>query len=85
MSRRPNETSVNLHQAMELLIQNQAAFVRELAESNRRREEMKLESDRRFAESDRRFAAIERELAEIRRLLFELPEAIRQKIGFKSK
>ncbi len=78
MSRRPAESGVNLQQAITLLIQNQASFVREMAESNRRHDEMKLQSERRFA-------AIERELAEIRRLLFEMPEAIRQKIGFKSR
>ena len=34
---------------------------------------------------ERRFAAIERDLHEIKRVLYELPEAIRQKIGFKAK
>ena len=78
MSKRPTDSAVNLQQAVTLLIENQASFVREMAESNRRHDEMKLQSDRRFA-------TIERELGEIRRLLFELPETIRQKIGFKSK
>jgi len=50
---------------MALLLHNQAQFVSQMVES------------------ERRFAAIERHLAEITRILYELPEAVRQKIGFK--
>jgi hypothetical protein len=37
------------------------------------------------SESERRFAAIERELSQIKRMLYDLPEAVRQKVGFKPK
>jgi len=65
MKRTPNGTKVNLQEAVALLLHNQAQFVSQMVES------------------ERRFAAIERELAEIKRMLYELPEAVRQKIGFK--
>ena len=61
---------------MALLIQNQANFVSQLADTNRR--------------SDERFSRIEEELKQIKAILLRheqtlqaLPEAIRQKIGFK--
>jgi hypothetical protein len=38
-----------------------------------------------MAESERRFAAIERKLNQIERMLYDLPEAVRQKTGFKPK
>ena len=65
-----------LEQAMALLIQNQANFVSQLAEINKR--------------SDERFARIEEDLHQIKAILLRheqmlqaLPEAIREKIGFK--
>ena len=67
-----------MREAIALLIHNQASFVSEMAEMNKRRDEL-------AGQSERRFAAIERELQEIRKVLLELPEAIRQKIGFKTK
>jgi len=76
MARRSDGSSVSLQEAVALLIHNQAAFVREMAELNRRHQELS-------AQSVRRFAAIERELHEIKVVLSNLPEAIRQKIGFK--
>jgi hypothetical protein len=64
----------NLEQALAILIQNQAQFVAGMAES------------------ERRFSRIERELEQIKKILVThgevlagLPEAIRQKIGFKAK
>ena len=78
MARTSNGTKVNLQEAIALLLHNQAAFVSQMAESNRRHDEL-------AAQSERRFAAIERELYEIKRALHDLPEAIRQKIGFKTK
>ena len=72
-----------LQQAMALLIQNQAQFLSHLAEIHKRQ-------DKHQAESDRRFARIEDELEQIKaillrhdRVLADLPEAIRQKVGFK--
>jgi hypothetical protein len=78
MARTLNGTKINLQEAVALLIHNQAAFVSQMAEMSRRHDQL-------AAQSERRFAAIERELHEIKRVLYELPEAIRQKIGFKSK
>lgn len=64
----------SLEQAMAVLIQNQATFVSNLNETNQR------------------FAKIERELEQIKSILIRheqllagLPEAIREKIGFKTK
>jgi predicted Zn-ribbon and HTH transcriptional regulator len=66
----------SLEQAMALLIQNQASFVSQLAEINKR--------------SDERFSRIEEDLQQIKAILLRheqmlqvLPEAIREKIGFK--
>jgi len=78
MSRRANGVRLNLQEATALLVQTQAAFIREMAEINRRYNELK-------AQSDARFLAIEREFEEIKAILRELPEAIGQRIGFKAK
>jgi len=74
MQRRSNGTRVNLQQAIALLIQNEAALLA------------------RQAEADKRFARIERDLEQIKAILLrheqilnQLPEAIRQKIGFKAR
>jgi hypothetical protein len=80
-----------LEEAMATLIQTQAAFVAQLAETNRAHAEIerrRLEYEREAAE---RFARIEVQMAEIIRVLGEhgrlierLTEAIREKIGFKA-
>ena len=69
----------SLAQAMALLIQNQAAFVAQLGESQKK-----------FGELEARIARVERSLEEIKailrthsEILAELPEAVRLKIGFK--
>jgi len=67
MKRTPNGTKTNLQEAMALLLHNQAQFVSQMVES------------------ERRFANIERKLDRIERILYDLPEAVRQKIGFKPK
>jgi hypothetical protein len=78
----------SLAQAMTLLIQNQAAFVAQLAENQRTYERLEA-----------RMARVERSLEEIKAVLMhheqmltelssvvaQLPEAVRQKIGFKPK
>ena len=82
MRTRSNSTQINLEQAIALLIQNQAALLissREIDEWRRK--------------TDDRLARIERELEEIKATLNllpdlirnQLPELIRQKIGFKTK
>jgi hypothetical protein len=69
---RKRESDISLSSAIALLLQNQARFVAHADEDRRR------------------FARIERELEEIKAILWRhdeilrnLPEAIRQKVGFK--
>ena len=73
MQRRSSSTRINLEQAIAILIQNQSAFLAsslEIAEWRRK--------------TDERLARIERDLEDIKAMLFQLPELIRQKIGFKA-
>jgi hypothetical protein len=86
-----------LEEALALLVQNQAAFVNRFSETDRAHaeaEQRRLELERQHLElkqqSDERFARIEAQMAEIIRVLNEhgrilerLPDAIREKIGFK--
>jgi hypothetical protein len=65
-----------LEEAMAMLIQNQAAFLGRLSETER-------VSAERFARIEGDMAAILRVLSEHSRLLERLPEAVRDKIGFK--
>ena len=87
MKRTPDGARINLQEAIALLLHNQAQFVSQMAES-----------ERRFAAIERELYEIKRtihempetlsrELSEklLRDLLRELPEAVRQKIGFKPK
>jgi hypothetical protein len=67
MRKPANGTRINLQEAVALLLHNQAQFISQMAES------------------ERRFLAIERDLSQIKQILYELPEAVRQKIGFKAK
>lgn len=93
----PANGRIQLEDAIATLIQNQAAFVAQLSESERQRldfERRHLEYQREAAE---RFARIEAQMAEIIRVLNEhsriltehgrliesLTEAVREKIGFK--
>jgi hypothetical protein len=72
-----------LAEAMALLIQNQAAFLGRLADIERATSERfgRIEKDMRAMQND--MAAILRVLSEHSRLLERLPEAVRDKIGFK--
>jgi hypothetical protein len=79
-----------LEEAMAMLIQNQTSFVAQLADYNRVHSELEREHLALKRQSDERFARIEAQMAEIIRVLNEhtrvlerLPEAIREKIGFK--
>ena len=63
---------VVLQQAMANLVNNQAQFIGHIARI-----------DERLAKFDERLAHIERLLTEHLQILLGLPEAIRQKIGFK--
>lgn len=72
-----------LEEAMALLIQNQAAFVSRLSETDRAHAESERKTAERFAHIETQMAEIIRVLGEHRRLLERLPEAVREKIGFK--
>jgi hypothetical protein len=81
MQRRSNGSRINLQQAIALLIQNEAALL-----------SRQSQTDERQAQADERFRRIERELDEIKaillrheRILGELPDVIRQKIGYKTR
>ena len=63
----------DLHAAMALLIQNQAAFVSHLQRH-----------ENEFTDIRRRLEHIESILLRHERILMDLPEAIRQKVGFKT-
>ena len=81
MQRRSSSTRIDLEQAIAILIQNQAAFLSNQAAflaSSR-------ETDEWRKKADERFARIERDLEDIKAILNQLPELIRQKIGFKAK
>ncbi len=93
----PSNGHDRLEEALATLIQNQAAFVAQMAQSDRRHtenERLHVELKREAAELERqtaeRFARIEAQMAEIIRVLNEhgrmierLTEAVREKIGFK--
>ena len=79
-----------LEEAMALLVQNQAAFVGQLAETDRQHLQFERETAERFARIEAQMAEIIRVLNEHGRLLAEhgrqlerLTEAVREKIGFK--
>ena len=75
MQKQTNRRSSHLEEAIALLIQTQAAFVAQLAESSR-------ENDKRFTDINKKFSHIETLLMRHERILTDLPEVIRQKIGF---
>ena len=81
---RLNDTIANLNQAMAALAQNQAAFLGRMAASDAQI----ADTQRQMAETNRinaeRFARIEAILMEHGRILRALPDAIRDKIGFKT-
>jgi hypothetical protein len=80
-----------LADALATLIQNQAAFVGQLAETarhhlefERRHLEFEQETTERFARIETQMAQIIQVLAEHGRILERLPDAVRDKIGFKA-
>jgi hypothetical protein len=80
-----------LEEAMTMLIRNEAAFVARLSDSDKRHAEnerlrLKYEQEtaETFAQIKADMAAIIRVLGEHTRMLERLPEAIRDKIGFKA-
>ena len=80
-----------LEEAMAMLIQNEAAFLGRLSETERRLAESERLTSERFGRIEADIATILRVLAEHSRMLEEhsrmlerLPEAVRDKIGFKT-
>jgi hypothetical protein len=72
-----------LEEAMALLLNNQAAFVGSLRETDRLHAKFERETAERFARIEAQIAEIIRVLNEHTRILERLPEAVREKIGFK--
>jgi hypothetical protein len=73
----------SLEAAMAMLIQNQATFVGQLSEIERRHLEYQRETAERFARLEAQMAEVIRVLNEHNRVLERLTEAVHEKIGFK--
>ncbi len=71
----PENGHDRLEEAIAILIQNQATFLRDLADIERT-------TSARFSRIETDMTAILRVLSEHSRLLERLPEAVRDKIGF---
>ena len=80
----PPNGHVRLDEAMALLIQYQAAFVGRLSEYEQRLLDLERETAARFARIEAQMVEIIRVLSEHGRFLERLPEAVRDKIGFKA-
>ena len=77
MATRKNSNSNNhLEEAMAMLIRNQAAFVEQIARTDRERTEQKQEFEEFRRETRERLSRIET-------ILLQLPKAIKKEIGFK--
>jgi len=88
MATRKNSNSNNhLEEAMALLISNQAAFVEQIARTDRDRTAQKQEFEEFRRETRERLSRIEAALVqlpkEIKKDLLQLPKAIKKEIGFK--
>jgi hypothetical protein len=90
MARAKNQRNGRLEEAMATLLQNQALFLGQVADMNHRFDERFARMDERFTRMDESFARMEAILVqhsqilnEHTRILQALPEAIREKIGFK--
>ena len=89
MKPREQRNGDRLDEAIVVLIQNQASFLAQLTESNRENEKRFAENEKRLGKIEKHFDKLERDMKSIKamllrheRLLMELPEAVRQKIGF---
>lgn len=88
---RQNSRNGRLEEAIALLVQTQAAFVQNQAAFQAQLSATERENAKLFARIDGRFNRIEtilmehgRVLEELQETLAKLPEAVRQKIGFKA-
>jgi hypothetical protein len=79
----PENGHDRLEEAIATLIQNQAAFVSSLRETDRLHVKFERETAERFARIEAQMAEIIRVLNEHSRMREPLPEAIRDQIGFK--
>jgi hypothetical protein len=86
-ARRPHSNNDRLEEAMALLINNQAAFVGQIARNDRERLTLQLKSEERWRrieewqrKSDLRFERIEERLAKIEASLIQLPKTMLQTI-----
>jgi hypothetical protein len=72
-----------LEEAVALLMQNQATFLARLSETDKELANLRRQTDERFARIETILLEHSRILLEVMRMLEALPEAVRQKIGFK--
>jgi hypothetical protein len=91
MARAKNQSNGKLDEAMTALahaqatlVQSQAAFLVQLADSQREAAEFRRRTEEWQRRADERFARIEAILLDHSRILQALPDAIREKIGFKA-
>jgi hypothetical protein len=73
-----------LAHAQATLVQTQASFLAQMADSNREAAEFRRRTEEWQRRADERFARIENILLDHSRILRELPDAVREKIGFKT-
>ena len=84
MARTKQSNNGALQQSMTNLNQAMATLIQTIAETNRDIAEIRRQSEETNRRTDERFARIEAILLEHSRILRALPDAIRDKIGFKS-
>ena len=77
-TRKSSNSNNHLEEAMALLIRNQAAFVKQIARTDRERTEQKQEFEEFRRETRERLSRIET-------ILLQLPKAIKKEIGFKAR
>jgi hypothetical protein len=80
---RLEEALATLIQNKATFLQNQTAILARMAETDVGIAELERINTERFARIDERFARIEALLLEYNRILQTLPDAVREKIGFK--
>jgi len=83
MARGKNTGNGRLEDALAILIQNQASFVARLADIDARVADLDRINSERFARIEAILLEHTRILQEHSRILEELPEAVREKFGFK--
>jgi hypothetical protein len=82
--RRSDRTSDPIQAAIALLIQNQAAFVAQQAETNKIMAESERRLTRDVEEIKATIARMSEDITRLYDLIEQLPETLRQKIGFRT-